>query len=228
MSDHGLNDTHSVACKLAWRISHGPRLGNVKVEEAIRRYGRPFTGIARPKEFRPRTIKRCFNNAGNLASAERGIYVEGFGMRHDWLFHHAWITVDGVHAIDVTLRDTGPGVSYFGIPFSPKVFSRWLCKAWSLDLPQCARHRYGRVASRYRSRPVNILRLPEAAAPRGAWSSSTSQATTRSMGQLLFSQLRDALIAARNRVAQGEHVEEQDPILGLCATAETPPSIGIP
>jgi hypothetical protein len=48
------------------------------------------------------------------------------------------------------------------------------------------------------------------------------------MGQLLFSQLRDALIAARNRVAQGEHVEEQDPILGLRAAADTPPSIGIP
>ena len=49
-------------------------------------------------------------------------------MLDNWPFHHAWITVDGVHSIDVTLRDTGPDVSYFGIPFSPRVFSHWLCK----------------------------------------------------------------------------------------------------
>jgi hypothetical protein len=127
-----LNVAHPVARLLKAKIDAGLRLdGNVQVEDAVFRYGRPFIGMARPKQFRPRAIKRCFDNAGNLASEERGIYVEGFAMRLDdrgYPFHHAWITVDGVHAIDVTLRDVGPDVSYFGIPFSPRVFSRWLCK----------------------------------------------------------------------------------------------------
>ena len=35
MSDQDLNDTHPVARQLAWRISRGPTLGNIKVEEAI-------------------------------------------------------------------------------------------------------------------------------------------------------------------------------------------------
>ena len=49
-------------------------------------------------------------------------------------FQHAWITLDGVHAIDVTLRDPAPDVLYFGIPFSLKVFGRWIGKRrrWNL------------------------------------------------------------------------------------------------
>jgi hypothetical protein len=47
---------------------------------------------------------------------------------------HAWITLDGVHAIDVTLRDPASDVLYFGIPFSLEVLERWIRKRrhWGL------------------------------------------------------------------------------------------------
>jgi hypothetical protein len=50
----------------------------------------------------------------DLACAERGIYVEGFAITPIFgtPFHHAWITLDGIHAIDVTLKKA-PECSYF-------------------------------------------------------------------------------------------------------------------
>jgi len=47
---------------------------------------------------------------------ERGFYVEGYAMSHeDWPFQHAWITLDGLHAVDVTLRSPASDCFYFGI-----------------------------------------------------------------------------------------------------------------
>jgi hypothetical protein len=96
--------------------------------------GRPFVGIARPKGYRQMTRRACFFNAGRLVSAERGQYCEGFvttpsGWR--WI-HHAWVTLDGKHAIDTTLP-YGPESDYFGIVFPIEVFA----SAW-IDEDHCA------------------------------------------------------------------------------------------
>jgi hypothetical protein len=135
MSDQGSRDTHTVALELKRRIIRGRIYGNVKVEEAVLEHGRPFIGIERPKGYRRRAAKQCFVNAGDLAYRGRGVYVEGFAMLdNNFPFHHAWITRDGVQAIDVTLTDPGPGVSYLGIPFSLEVLERWIGKRghWTL------------------------------------------------------------------------------------------------
>ena len=52
--------------------------------------------------------------------------------KSSFAFNHAWITQDGVHAIEVTLRD--PDVSYYGIPFALEVLQRWTAKRghWGL------------------------------------------------------------------------------------------------
>jgi hypothetical protein len=124
---------HPVAKELSRRVT--AHFGNIKVEKAVLEHGRPFTWVGRPKGYRQCAIKNCFANAGILASSERGIYVEGFAMKPgNVLFHHAWITLDGVHAIDVTLRACTPDVVYFGIPFSPKVLGSWIAKQghWTL------------------------------------------------------------------------------------------------
>ena len=97
--------------------------GNTIVESTVLEHGRPFIGMKRPKNYRPRAIKECFSNAGNLACEERGVYVEGFVIVPNLggLTHHAWITIDGIYAIDVTLRSHIPDCLYFGIPFSLEV-----------------------------------------------------------------------------------------------------------
>jgi hypothetical protein len=128
---HDLKDEHPVK---RWLLSYvskfGADGGNIKVQDAVLKHGYPFIGIKRPKEYRPRARKKCFLNAGDIASSERRIprpiYVEGFAIRPigGTPFHHAWITLDGIHAIDVTLRDPAPDCLYFGIPFSLEVLQR--------------------------------------------------------------------------------------------------------
>jgi hypothetical protein len=65
-------------------------------------HGRFYVGIIRPKDYRKRAKKRCFYNA----------------------VHHAWVTLDGVHAIDVTWDDP-PDCHYFGIAFPKEIVSRY-------------------------------------------------------------------------------------------------------
>ena len=74
---------------------------------AVLEHGRPYVGISRPKGYRKLKDKKCFYNAGKLALANRGTYVEGFTGFGSALFpiHHAWLTLDGEHAIDVTWAD---------------------------------------------------------------------------------------------------------------------------
>src|SRR5262245_18836640 len=87
-------------------------------EAFVVEHGRSYIG-KRVNNFRQRARKKCFVNAGRLALERRGTYVEGFAMspRSHAPVHHAWITLDGVHAIDVTWPNA-PECSYFGIPFS--------------------------------------------------------------------------------------------------------------
>jgi hypothetical protein len=135
MSDQGSKDTHPVALKLRRQIIWGRTFGNVKVEEAVLEHGRPFIGIKRPKGYRLGPVRDCCVNAGDLALRGPGIYVEGFAMtKFNYLIQHAWITLDGVQAIDVTLREHPSDVLYFGIPFSLEVLLRWICKRghWTL------------------------------------------------------------------------------------------------
>jgi hypothetical protein len=99
--------------------------GSIEREKLVLEYGRPFVGIGRPKGYRRQwMVKQCFRNAGILADTGRGTYCEGFALiEHRFLVHHAWITLDGKTAIDVTLPDA-PKYRYFGIPFSDPAFAR--------------------------------------------------------------------------------------------------------
>jgi hypothetical protein len=81
-----------------------------------------FIPIKRPKGYRQRKAKACFANCSDLALDGRGKYCEGFavGLADDggpfiFAVHHAWVTLDGIHAIDPTLKH--PGVFYFGIEY---------------------------------------------------------------------------------------------------------------
>jgi hypothetical protein len=93
--------------------------------------GRLFTGIRRPNGFRQMMRKNCFRNAQILAVEGRATYVEGICVARSvpWIgFAHAWLTLDGEHAVDITL-DAQSHV-YFGIAFEDKCeLARAICKA---------------------------------------------------------------------------------------------------
>jgi hypothetical protein len=135
-SSANLKDEHPVKRELLSHVSDALRRnGNVRVEEVILKHGRPFIGIKRPKGYRQRAIKNCFANAGELALAGRGIYVEGYAnVPGQPPVHHAWVTSDGVHAIDTTFSDPAPNCLYFGIPFAREVLKNWIIhrKTWGM------------------------------------------------------------------------------------------------
>ena len=110
--------------------------GNTVVEQYVIEYGRSFVGIKRPREYRLGPIKNCFANAGNLAVDDEGIYVEGYAMSPGTglPFQHAWLTTDGISAIDVTLRSPAQDCWYFGVAFSRRLFGEALRrkKVWRL------------------------------------------------------------------------------------------------
>jgi hypothetical protein len=93
---------------------------------AVINHGRPYVGVKRPKGYRKRKAKYCFHNAAMLAIEGRGTYVEGFASFLDGMpIHHAWVTLDGVHAIDVTWTWRDPAdCSYFGIAFPTQILAR--------------------------------------------------------------------------------------------------------
>ena len=93
--------------------------------ETFKKSARPFEPIARPKGYRKKKDKECFYNAAMFAIDKRGRYVEGYGQSVGGLMvHHAWITLDGVHAIEVTWRE--PGDIYWGI----EVDTVTVAKSW--------------------------------------------------------------------------------------------------
>jgi hypothetical protein len=103
-------------------------LGDLTIERLVVKYGSSFKGIERPKGYRLRAEKQCYMNSFCLADAghgdaHRGFYVEGFVLRGDHLFQHAWVTPDGRHAIDVTLRGPASENHFFGIPFPTRYCS---------------------------------------------------------------------------------------------------------
>jgi hypothetical protein len=84
--------------------------------------GKLFTGIKRPKGFRQMKPKNCFCNAQLVAMQGRATYVEGLCVSRcvpQFAFAHGWLTLDGEHAIDVTLPDAMEH-AYFGIPFDDR------------------------------------------------------------------------------------------------------------
>jgi hypothetical protein len=95
-----------------------------KIQYLIGDGGREYTPIKRPKGFRKRSDKFCFWNAAMRMiedESERAQYVEGFASVHGFTVHHAWITLDGVHAIETTWKE--PGTFYFGIKFDRKIIA---------------------------------------------------------------------------------------------------------
>ena len=85
--------------------------------EALCERGKEYVAIPRPKGFRHQKEKKeCFYNAYTTAMNLRARYVEGlaFAAPHGIWFPHAWITKDGVHAIDQTWSYQ-EGLRYFGL-----------------------------------------------------------------------------------------------------------------
>jgi hypothetical protein len=115
----------------AWQKHQGKYLVNLDAELAVISRGKPFIGIERPKGYRhQRAIKQCFWNAADAAMEGRGTYVEGFVITpadSSWPIHHAWLTLDGQHAIDQTYPNA-PKCYYFGIPFSAKAVGKAIVK----------------------------------------------------------------------------------------------------
>ena len=107
---------------LNWeKLGHTP-----EVEKAVLAYGRPFIGIARPNGFRLRAPKNCYMNAAVVAVDQgRGTYVEGLAIGRGGLMPHAWLTLDGTNAVDITWREPAGECQYFGIPFSAEVLRKF-------------------------------------------------------------------------------------------------------
>ena len=117
---------------LRWKDKHVS-----EAELAVLEFGRIFTPINRPKGFRLRKAKQCFANAGDYATRDDpklGNYVEGFtASKSQTPFHHAWLTLDGETAIDVTLPDASD-YTYFGIEFPTVLLRHWITQRgyWGL------------------------------------------------------------------------------------------------
>jgi hypothetical protein len=111
-------------CQLHERVEAGYDNGAMQMVLA---FGRPYRGIVRPKEFRHRPPKACFRNAARLAFDGRGDYVEGFAISRlgSGPIHHAWITVNGHDAIDVTWGNP-ESCAYFGIVVKRSYLAEWL------------------------------------------------------------------------------------------------------
>jgi hypothetical protein len=126
---------HPVVRSLLRSLSHWAKHNMASpAEQAVLKYGRAFTGIARAKGYRFRAIKKCFVNAGDLALGGSGTYVEGFAISPSVGIpvHHAWLTLDGTDAVDVTWRTPASECHYFGISFSNEVLEKFIrrTKCW--------------------------------------------------------------------------------------------------
>jgi hypothetical protein len=104
--------------RIAW-------VGSPAVLAEIKKLGKLYVGIVRPKGYRRQwRMKDCFRNASELALRGGCTYVEGLAIsaispRTKVAFHHAWITLDGIHAVDTTWKDA-PDTYYFGVSFTLK------------------------------------------------------------------------------------------------------------
>jgi len=89
-------------------------------------HGRYYVAVERPKGFRRQLRpKQCFANATRTSQQKiEASYVEGFALKTGRSpFQHAWVTLDGLHAIDQTLQRPERFL-YFGIPFTAEIVSK--------------------------------------------------------------------------------------------------------
>jgi hypothetical protein len=108
--------------------------------DIIIKFGKRYAPIPIPKGLpRFRTPKACHRNACKaVLNDQRLTYVEGvaYGRDRDYGFAHAWVTMDGTHAIDLTLRGQkvvhggdivvhlDPPVEFYGVEIPPKDVER--------------------------------------------------------------------------------------------------------
>lgn len=93
--------------------------------------GVDFEPVQRPKGVRKRRDRNCYINAqtcvleGCVREIFRGAqYVEGYAIPSGGALvpiKHGWITLDGVHAVDVTWQE--PGAFYRGVVIDPKTLA---------------------------------------------------------------------------------------------------------
>jgi hypothetical protein len=125
MIDSVTQGDHPVLNALREMLKVFSRNSDVPLWRAVVEHGSPYIGIDRPKGYGQRAMKQCFVNATKLALTGRGTYVEGFAMSSSGLpVHHAWVTLDGVHAIDATWANAAAH-SYYGIQFPRTVLAKW-------------------------------------------------------------------------------------------------------
>jgi hypothetical protein len=119
---------HTIIAALEFRLRIFAGTAQAEQMRAVIEHGRPYVGISRPKGYRKRKARACFWNAADLALNERGTYVEGYAQSPAsgelLIIHHAWLTLDGVHAIDVTW-DVPADCRYLGIPFPNEIVRRY-------------------------------------------------------------------------------------------------------
>jgi hypothetical protein len=108
----------------SWELIGTPSL----MQRFVVRNGRPFTPTKRIG--RKRRAKMCFSNSTDFVIGKRqGTYVEGYALCKAMPFmpiHHAWVTMDGTDAMDLTLD--AEGYEYFGVVFERDVLRRELLK----------------------------------------------------------------------------------------------------
>jgi hypothetical protein len=135
---------HPVLAELRRQVAdHRRRFGleatkspNYIVWTRVIKYGKPYTRITKPKGLRWRTEKECFYNSYTAVMNKPELhlhYVEGYVLGGtSLLVHHAWVTADGHHAIDLTLRVLEPTakipfyVGYYGVAIPIKFIARKL------------------------------------------------------------------------------------------------------
>ncbi len=111
-----------------WRVlGHSDILG-----EHILKNGSEFTPVSYPHndDDDPWPTKQCFKNA-ILAGARHNYkyYVEGYVIlpKIPFPIHHAWLSNDGIHAIDPTLNDER-NRKYYGIKYDREEATRIMLK----------------------------------------------------------------------------------------------------
>ena len=113
------------------QIRNDFRLVDVSLDllAALEKSGKEFTPIARPKGYRrQRRQGDCFHNAADIALRDpKATFVEGVAWDMGCGFHHAWITLDGEHAIDQTWPKLGK--AYFGIAVPTKQLAHVIARS---------------------------------------------------------------------------------------------------
>jgi hypothetical protein len=88
------------------------------IRRGVEQYGREYIPVPRPKGFRRGKPGQCWTTAlAWVRKHPEATYVEGIATIYGREYHHCWITLDGVHAIDPTWPK--PGERYIGLTGTP-------------------------------------------------------------------------------------------------------------